>query len=166
MVRFDIVPRRTALLIIDMMNAFLKPGAPLEIPKGRQLIPDLNRLIKLCREKEILVVFIVHAHRQNGRDMGLYSTFVPAMANSSILVEEILDVEINDEIDRKENDVVVIKRSFSGFFGTDPDLILKINEIDTLIISGVATHSCCEATARDARHRNYKVIFLSDGTAT
>jgi ureidoacrylate peracid hydrolase len=88
------------------------------------------------------------------------------MANSTILVEETSDVEINDEIDRKENDVVVIKRSFSGFFGTDLDLILKINEVDTLIISGVATHSCCEATARDARHRNYKVIFLSDGTAT
>lgn len=78
----------------------------------------------------------------------------------------ISDVEIYDEIERQEDDIVVVKRVFSAFFGTDLDLILRISEIDTMIIAGLAAHSSCEATARDARHRNYRVIFLSDGTAT
>lgn len=163
MVRFDIYPKKTALIIIDMMNALLKPGGPLEIPSGRELVPRLNKLISVCREKGILIIFTKHAHRASGHDMGLYTEFSPAM---STVIEGTSDVEIYDELERQEDDIVVVKRAFSAFFGTDLDLILRINRIDTVIIGGLATHSSCEATARDARHRNYKVIFLSDGTAT
>jgi len=166
MATFRLEPSKTALLVIDMINAFLKPEAPLEIPRGRDLVPKLNRLISLCRGKGILIAFIVHAFRANGCDLGLYPEFIPKMATRSILIEGTTDVEIYDQMDWQISDVRVVKRTFSAFVGTDLDLILRINGIDTLMISGVATHSCCEATARDARHRNYKVLFLSDGTAT
>lgn len=165
MVKFNICPEKTALLIIDMMNAFLKPGGPLEVKRGRNLITGLNKLISMCRQKRILSIFIVHAHREDGSDMGLFKEFIPEMTTSP-LIEGTPDVEIYDEIDQQKGDIIIVKRAFSAFFGTDLDLILRIKGIDTLIISGITTHSCCEATARDARHRNYKVIFLSDGTAT
>ena len=163
LVKFDIYPEKTALLIIDMMNALLKPGGAVEIPSGRELVPRLNKLISVCREKGILIIFTKHAHRATGRDMGLYTEFSPT---KSIVIEGTSDVEIYDKMERQKDDIVVVKRAFSAFFGTDLDLILRINEINTLIISGLAAHSSCEATARDARHRNYRVIFLSDGTAT
>lgn len=163
MVKFTIYPEKTALLIIDMMNALLKPGGPVEIPSGRELVPRLNKLISACREKGILIIFTKHAHRATGHDMGLYTEFSPA---GSIVIEGTSDAEIYDEMDRQKDDIVVVKRVFSAFFGTDLDLILRINGITTLIIGGLAAHSSCEATARDARHRNYRVIFLSDGTAT
>jgi biuret amidohydrolase len=165
MERFHLQPSKTALLVIDMMNGFLKPGAPLEIRKGRELIPKLNTLISVCRDKGIPIVFIVHAHRKNKCDIGLFSEFVPEMEKFS-LIEDSPDVDVYGEIDRRDEDVLVIKRAFSAFFGTDLDHVLRVNGIETVIICGVATHSCCEATARDARHRNYNVVFLSDGTAT
>jgi len=163
LVKFDIYPEKTVLLVVDMMNALLKPGGPVEIPSGRELVPRLNKLISACREKGILIIFTRHAHRATGHDMGLYTEFSP---DKSIVIEGTSDVEIYDEIGRQKDDIVVVKRAFSAFFGTDLDLILRINGINTLIIGGLAAHSSCEATARDARHRNYRVIFLSDGTAT
>jgi ureidoacrylate peracid hydrolase len=166
MAKFVIQPNKTAHVIIDMINSFLIPDNPLEIPNARQIIPRLNRVISTCRKKGILNIFITHEHRKDGSDLGLFSEFVPEMRNGKTLIEGSSDVDIYPEMDRKKVDLHVAKRTFSAFYATDLDLLLRINNINTLIISGVATHSCCEATARDARHRNYRVLFLSDGTAT
>ena len=167
MVRFDIHADKTALIIIDMQNAFLKPGASLERPSGRDIIPGLNRLLQACHQKDIMVIFTCHAYRADGSDMGLIVEFAPGLyANKSTLIEGTTDVDIYDEMERQETDIVINKPIYSAFYGTELDLILRIHGIDTMIIGGVDTVFCCEATARDARHRNYKVIFLSDGTAT
>jgi nicotinamidase-related amidase len=61
--------------------------------------------------------------------------------------------------------LVVAKPRYSAFYGTDLEAILRSQGIDTLIISGTVTDVCCESTTRDAFSRDYKVIFLSDGTA-
>ena len=167
MVRFDIQADKTALIIIDMQNAFLKPGASLERARGRDLIPGLNKLIRACHEAGIMVIFTCHAFRADGSDMGLVAEFAPEMyANKNTLIEGTPDVDIYDEMERGEKDVVVTKRIYNAFYGTELDLILRIHGVDTVIIGGVDTVFCCEATAREARHRNYRVIFLSDGTAT
>jgi nicotinamidase-related amidase len=61
---------------------------------------------------------------------------------------------------------VIKKHRYSGFFATDMDLILREWGVDTVVISGTTTENCCHATARDAMFRNYRVVFLSDATAT
>lgn len=61
---------------------------------------------------------------------------------------------------------VINKHRFSGFFGTDLDMILRGWGADTVIISAATTENCCHATARDALFRDYRVVFLSDATAT
>ena len=90
MVTFDIRPEKTALIIVDMMNALLKPGGPVEVPSGRELVPRLNKLISACREKGILIIFTRHAHRATGHDMGLYTEFSPA---KSIVIEGTSDIQ-------------------------------------------------------------------------
>lgn len=166
MVEYKMQPDRTALLIIDMTNGFLMPGSPLEIPGGRDLIPGLSRLAGVCREKDITVIFVSHVFRKDGSDMGLSAVFrPPEAAAKGTLSEGTASVEFYKGIQPGKNDIVLKKQRFSAFVGTALDLILRSNEIDTLIIGGVATNICCESTARDARMRDYKVIFLSDGTA-
>ena len=61
---------------------------------------------------------------------------------------------------------MIKKHRYSAFFGTDLDIILREWGVDTVIISGTTTENCCHATARDAMFRNYRVVFLSDATAT
>ncbi|MBI4294445.1 MAG: cysteine hydrolase [Betaproteobacteria bacterium] len=166
MVKFDVVPAKTALLIIDMQNAFLQPGRPYEVPGGRSMLPKLNQLIAACRKNGILIVDTVHVLGEYGGEIGLWREFNPAYLEGSMLVKNTPDVELYAELDHDSSDVVITKPAYSAFYGTELEYILNVRGIDTLIIGGVATPFCCEATARDARHRNFKVIFLSDGNAT
>ncbi len=152
-------------MIVDMINAFLKPGVPLEVPSGRELIPRLNRLVEACRDAGALVIFVKMAYRRNRSDLGVHVTFRPEMAAQDILIEGTEDVEFYEGIRPGSRDVVLTKRRFSAFVGTELDLILRSKGIDTIIVGGVATNVCCESTARDARMKDYKVIFLSDGNA-
>ena len=66
------------------------------------------------------------------------------------------------------SDIRVKKNRFGAFVPGSSDLhaVLQARNIDTVIITGTATNVCCESTARDAMMMNYKVIFVSDGTAT
>ena len=63
-------------------------------------------------------------------------------------------------------DLLLDKPRFGAFHGTDLELILRARGIDTVIISGIATNVCCDTTAREANARDFRVLFLSDGTAT
>jgi ureidoacrylate peracid hydrolase len=64
------------------------------------------------------------------------------------------------------DEIIVKKHRYSAFYGTDLEIILRGLGIDTVVIAGVTTENCCHATARDALFRDYKVVFLSDATAT
>lgn len=164
MVHYDIVPRKTGLLIFDMMNDFLVPGAPLENVEVREaLLPRLKKLINLCRSKGILVMYTSHGHRRDGSDMGLTALFWKNVREGRALIKDTEGVKIYHEIYPQPGDVVIEKRRYSAFFGTDLDIVLKTKDIDTLIICGAATNIGCEATARDAFNRDLKVIFPSDG---
>jgi ureidoacrylate peracid hydrolase len=90
----------------------------------------------------------------------------PSIANRAALVDGTPGVDIYPEIAPAPSEHVIKKHRYSGFFGTDLDMILREWGVDTVIISGTTTENCCHATARDAMFRNYRVIFLSDATAT
>ncbi|MDP2719825.1 MAG: isochorismatase family cysteine hydrolase [Dehalococcoidia bacterium] len=167
MVSYELVPSRTALIIFDMMNDFLLPGAPLENVEVRDvLIPKLKKLIELSREKGVLIVYTQHAHRKDGSDMGLAETFWKSIKERRALIKDTNGVNIYHEIAPKQGDIVIEKRRYSAFFGTDLEMILKNRNIDTIIICGASTNIGCETTARDAANRDYKVIYPSDGSLT
>jgi len=136
----------------------------MEVPGGRDLVPKLKKLISACRKKGLMVIFTTHVFRENGCDLGLSSVFRPEVKRTNILREGTAEVEFYSGIRPQKNDAVIVKRRFSAFSGTDLEIILRSNRIDTLIIGGVAGNVCCECTARDARMKDYKVVFLSDGT--
>jgi len=163
---FKIRPEKTALVVVDMQEAFLSPGSPMERPKGRDLIAGLNRLARICRENSVAVIYTRHAFRRDLKDVGLYPEFLPGPPQKYILVEGKPDADIYHEMSVGGDDTIITKNAYSAFVGTELGAILRERGIDTLIIGGVDVHVCCEATARDARHHNFKVVFLSDGTAT
>lgn len=63
-------------------------------------------------------------------------------------------------------DIVLAKPHFGAFQATELETILRVRGIDTIVIGGIATNFCCETTAREAHAREFKVLFLSDGTGT
>src|SRR5215216_1018846 len=64
-------PSTTALIVVDMQNDFVAPGAPLESPAGRAMLPRLQQALACCREHGIPVIYTAHVHRPGGCDQGL-----------------------------------------------------------------------------------------------
>src|SRR5262245_38630855 len=162
----EINPLKTALIVVDMQNDFVAPGAPMETPAARAMVPRLAEALKICRAAAIRAIFTAHVHRRDGCDMGLFDDMHPPIANRDALVDGTPGVEIYSEVAPLPGEHVIKKHRYSAFFGTDLDVILREWGIDTVIICGTTTENCCHATARDAMFLNYRVVFLADATAT
>src|SRR5437899_323355 len=159
-------PNKTAMIVVDMQNDFVASGAAMETPAAREIVPKLAEALKMCRAAGIRVIYSAHVRRGDGCDMGLFDDMHPPIANRAALVDGTVGVDIYPELAPAPGEHVIKKHRYSGFFGTDLDIILREWGVDTLIISGTTTENCCLATARDAMFRNYRVVFLSDATAT
>ncbi len=161
---YPIVAKKTALILFDFDNDFLKPGAPLEVAECREvLLPRIKPLINLCRSRGVLVVYANHAHRKDGSDAGVMDYFYPSIRERRTLLKDTPGTQVYDEIKPQEGDVVVEKHRYSAFFATDLEMILRNRGVDTVIICGGGINMGCDATARDATCRDFKVIFPSDG---
>ena len=164
--RIDTIdPQKTAIIVVDMQNDFVAVGAAMETPAARAVVPKLAEALNVCRDAKIKVIYTAHVHRRDGCDMGLFNMH-PPIANRAALVDGTPGVDIYPELAPAPGEHVIKKHRYSGFFGTDLDIILREWGVDTVIISGTTTENCCHATARDAMFRNYRVVFLSDATAT
>jgi nicotinamidase-related amidase len=159
-------PKKTAMIVVDMQNDFVASGAAMETPAARAVVPKLAEALKICRDAGIKVIYTAHVHRRDGSDMGLFDDMHPPIANREALVDGTPGVDIYSDVAPAPGEHVIKKHRYSGFFGTDLDIILREWGVDTVIISGTTTENCCHATARDAMFRNYRVVFLSDATAT
>jgi nicotinamidase-related amidase len=164
--KFEIRPGRAAMLVVDIQNDFLAPGAPYESEPARDMVDHLNELLALCRESGIPVIFTAHSHRPDGSDLGAVAYLHPLTAEGKAMKEGSEGVELYPKLDVQPSDHIIHKRRFSGFYATDLELLLRNLGVETLIIAGVATNVCCESTARDAFFRDFKVVFLADGNGT
>jgi biuret amidohydrolase len=157
--------RTTALIVVDMQNDFVAPGAPMESRTGRGMVPNLKRALDCCRAHGIPVIYTAHVHRSSGCDMGLLA-HAPSIGRGEALVDGSPGAAIFPEIAPRDGEIVISKHRFSAFYGTDLEIILRGLGVTTVVITGVTTENCCHATARDAYFRDFQVVFLSDATAT
>lgn len=156
-------PRRTALLNIDMQNCFVE-GYPVSAPGGVELLARINELTKACRTAGVLVIHARHVLRPDGSNAGLLAQVPPVAAG--MINKGNRSADFHSDLVVNESDILLEKPRFGAFHGTDLELLLRSKGIDTVIVSGISTSVCCEMTAREAAVRDFRVIFLSDGTAT
>lgn len=163
--------KRTALLVIDMQNAFVAPGAPIEVPAAREIVPQINRLAAELRRRGVPVVWVLHQNDADGADWhGFFEVFVRpenrARAAQALSRGNPLQ-ELWPKLGVAAHDLKVTKKRYSAFIGDASSLkdLLRERQIDTLLVAGTKTNVCCECTARDAMMLDYKVVLLSDCTA-
>ncbi|MDT2022514.1 isochorismatase family cysteine hydrolase [Methylocella sp. CPCC 101449] len=159
-------PAKTVCIVVDMQNDFVADGAKLQSKQAHDMVPKLAQTLKAYREKGIRIIYTAHVHRKDGSDMGLYDDLYGPIADRSSLVDGSTGAEIYNDLAPAAGEHIIKKHRYSGFFGTDLDIILREWGIETVIVTGTTTENCCHATARDAMFHNYKVVFLSDCTGT
>jgi ureidoacrylate peracid hydrolase len=153
-----------------MQNAFVAPGAPVEVPAAREIVPAINRLAAALRKRGVPVVWVQHENRPGGSDWdGFFGRFVApesrAKAAAALTAGSPMQT-LWPELDVARGDLRVAKNRYSPFIGDSSNLRSLLQGKDTLLIAGTKTNVCCECTARDAMMLDYKVVMLSDCTAT
>ena len=93
----------------------------------------------MCHDAGIKIIYTAHVHRRDGCDVGLFDDLHPPIANRDALVDETRAVEIYSDLVPAPGEHVIQKHRYSGFFGTDLDIILREWGIDPVIISGTTT---------------------------
>lgn len=163
-------PARTALLVIDLQNAFLEPDGCLPIATGRDVVPNVNRLTKGFRDAGSFIVFIRHTISDDPRYV-LNPERKPdnfPKSDDANLREGHRDHGLYGGLDVQAGDLVINKHRYSAMLPNSSELheILGKRGIDTIVVCGAATNVCCESTARDAAMLDYRVFFAEDATAT
>ena len=163
---------RTALVVIDMQSAFLRPGAPSETPVARAIVPQINRLAQALRAAGGTVAFAQGSFAPQGPDA--WPLFFDHMVNpaySSAILQALTpghpDHALWHELDVQPQDLRVRKKRYSAFYPGACTLPEQLRErgVDTVIITGTLTNVCCEASARDAMMGDFKTVMVSDANA-
>jgi ureidoacrylate peracid hydrolase len=149
-------PRSTALVVVDMVNEFCKPGGAMVLPGYEVLVPPQRKVIDAGRQAGCPVVFVVDTHRRNVREEREFLKRTPHC------IEGTWGAQVIDDLDPRPDDIFVVKRRYSAFFNTDLDLTLRDLQVDTVIVFGVVTNICVRSTVHDAFFHGYQVIVPED----
>lgn len=156
----NVIPRKPALLIIDMQNDFVMPGGSLPVPGARDIIPGVVDILTLFRKAHLPVFHVLRLHRASGVDVEI--TRREIFRRTPFAVEGTRGAAVIEELVPIEGEYRVKKTRMSAFFDTDLDLMLRTLGIDSLFITGIQTPNCIRTTAFDAMAYNYQVFLVRD----
>jgi ureidoacrylate peracid hydrolase len=165
-------PRKTALVVVDMQNAFL-PGPHAHSPSlsAQRIIPNVNRLAQAMRTHGGIVVWIQTACTEDDKiqwsNAHRILTRERVESRYRALARGSEGYQLGPDMDARPDDLYVEKHRFSAFIqgSSNLDEVLRARGVDTIIVTGTVTNVCCESTARDAMMLNYNVIMASDANA-
>jgi ureidoacrylate peracid hydrolase len=161
----------TALLVIDMQNAFLDDRGSMvrrgfDTNRLRAAVKPCGRLISAARASQVPIIQTRYVYRADYRDAGVrVREILPNTITTESLAAGSWDVEIVDALAPSGDDIVIEKNRPSAFIGTSLDLMLRGQGITSVVICGITTNICVESTARDASQFDYRTFVVSDATA-
>lgn len=145
---------RPAVLVVDFSRGFTDPESTMGSDLTRE-VEATNRILAAAREKEIPVIFTTIGFESNLKDGSLWLEKAPGLAELQIGGKW---VEIDPRLGRREEEVVILKKGASAFFGTNLPSILVSQNVDTIVLCGATTSGCIRATAIDLLHYGYPTL--------
>ncbi len=173
---------RTAVVVIDMQNAFASKGGIVDVTgkadvtTSQKIIPNIKKLNSAARARGCKVIYVAERWPRDLSNTGgpdspnWYHSMLTNYREhpewrDKTLVRGTWGAAIVDELKPQEGDIEVEKAKPSAFFETNLDTILKTYNIKYLVFTGTATNMCVEASLRDAYYRGYFAILASDATS-
>jgi ureidoacrylate peracid hydrolase len=175
------VPSESALIVVDMQNAYASKGgyldlAGFDVSGADSAITQINKSIAAARRAGMQIVFF-----QNGWDPAYTEAGGPGSPNfhksnalktmrrrpelnGTLLARGGWDYELVDALKPEPQDIIIHKTRYSAFFNTNLDSMLRARGIRTLVFTGIATNVCVESTLRDGFFLEYFGVVLADAT--
>lgn len=173
--------KQTALIVVDMQNAYASPGgyldlAGFDISGAQRATEQCQRALEASRRIGVQVVYL-----QNGWDAEYFEAGGPGSPNwhksnalklmrqrrelnGKLLAKEGWDYALIDALKPQAGDLVIPKSRYSGFYNSQLDSSLRSRGIRNLIFCGIATNVCVESTLRDGFFLEYFGVLLDDAT--
>ena len=171
----EIDPARTAVIVIDMQNAFGSPGgmfdkAGIGISGIQAAVEPTRAAVEAARRAGMKIVYLKMGFLPDLSDLGAEDVpnghlFLHLGVKDGVLARDEWGTDILDELAPADDDTVLYKTRFSGFYRTELDQLLKDLGMKHLIVTGCTTSICVESTIRDAFFRDYHCVLLEDCTA-
>ena len=177
----EIDPAKTAVIVIDMQNAYASPGgyldlAGFDISGAARVIENTKGVLEVARRAGVQVIYF-----QNGWDPDYVEAGGPGSPNwhksnalktmrarpelaGTLLARGTWDYELVDDLKPQPGDICLHKTRYSGFFNSQLDSVLRSRGIRNLVFVGIATNVCVESTLRDGFFLEYFGIVLEDAT--
>ncbi|MDQ3912607.1 MAG: cysteine hydrolase [Actinomycetota bacterium] len=149
-------PAKSALIVVDMQNDFVKEGGSLVVPDAEATIPAIRNLLDLARQSGIKVVFTQDTHTEGDPEWEVWPEHVR---------EGSWGWQIVDELAPREDELVIRKFRYDAFYGTHLDHFLRVWGVDTLVLCGTVANICVHYTAASAALRWFRVIIPRDATS-
>jgi nicotinamidase/pyrazinamidase len=146
---------KPAIIVVDMVRDNFHDEDHLPITaQARAMVPALNHLLQESRRKGAPIIFAC--------DSFLEGDFIFQGKMKAHSLRGTPGAEVLADLDRAPGDIFLPKRRFSAFFKTDLDMTLKLHRVDTVAVTGIATHFCVLTTALDALCHDLRAIILED----
>jgi len=150
---------RPALIIIDMLKGFTDPAMPLGANLDAQ-IEAQKPLLKIAHERNIPCIFSTVMYEEADiKDAGIWAL---KQKGARTLTAGSEAVKVDERLGMQKNDVLLVKKYASCFFGTDLVPRLNSRRVDTLIITGCTTSGCVRATAVDAVQNGFRPMVVRE----
>ena len=170
---------KTAVLVVDMQNAFVRKGGYLgllgfDISATEKIIVPCQEIVSTAREKGIKVIYSQMGYSPDLSDSGGQSSPVWHKSRGLALIRQRPELKdklyiygtwganIIEELEPQPGDIVIRKQKYDGFIGTNLDIVLGTYGIKYLVFIGTATNICVESTLRHAFSLQYFPILVSD----
>ena len=150
-----------AVLVIDMENDFVLPGAPMSVQGAYATLPAIKKFLDFSRANRWAVIYIYRIHHPSGIDAELFRRHL-FEEGKPFCVAGTYGATVPDQIAPQEGDIIVAKQRFSAFFGTDLDIILRGLGVKNVYITGTQYPNCVRSTAVDSMSLNYNTTVVTD----
>lgn len=153
------------LVVVDMQEGGGLPADEMGIavmPGNAERVAVAERLLAAARAADIPVVFFQEVHRPNGVDFGRELDGAEGVHCVEGQRGTDLEPTLRPILDGSRNEFHLVKRRYSGFIGTEFDIVLRGVKADTLILVGGLTDVCVHYTFADAHQRDYYVRVVTD----
>ena len=161
-----IEPARAAFLLIDMQNGFIDGASPLCIAGAAATVPACAHALAAAREHGLAVFHVRRAYAADGSDVEAVRWETWAEGGRPLSSADPMSLACPSELAPAPGEPVVVKPSWSAFFGTDLDALLRARGIGTLVLAGTTTPNCVRSTAYDGLARGFNVAVLRDATSS
>ena len=153
--RMELPRGATAVVVVDMQNDFVRPDGALYVEAAQATVQPIGRLLKRARAHGVPIVYTQDTHTEDDREFEIWPRHC---------VEGTTGWEIVSDLAPRDDDMVVKKNRYDGFYGTSLEHYLShVWQIESLVIVGTVANICVGQTAASAGLRWYEVVTPADG---